>query len=102
MSCKIIEKQIEKFQIRLFEEEIDVVQALCFLYNLSYEQLFVKLSKEHAEKLFIEEWKLIEKIENYRNLLKKLTDPREKEMVENQINEIETQFGGMNKKCQIK
>lgn len=47
--CKVIPKRIEKFEMRLFEEEIDIAQFLCFFHNLSYEQLFVKLIKEHAE-----------------------------------------------------
>lgn len=52
MVCKIIPKRIEKFQMRLFEEEIDIAKFLCFQYDLSYEQLFVKLIKEHAEHEF--------------------------------------------------
>ena len=46
-NCKIVEKKIERFEMRLFEEEIIEAQALCLQYNLSYEQLFVKLIKEH-------------------------------------------------------
>ena len=38
--------------MRLFEEEIDIAQFLCFYYDLSYEQLFVKLVKERAEREF--------------------------------------------------
>ena len=54
MSCesKIIPKRIERFPMRIFEEEIDTAQFLCFYYELSYEQLFVKLIKEHAEHNF--------------------------------------------------
>jgi hypothetical protein len=54
MSCesKIIPKRIERFPMRLFEEEIDIAKFLCFQYNLSYEQLFVKLVKERAEHEF--------------------------------------------------
>jgi len=50
--CKIIPKRIERFPMRLFEEEIDVAQFLCFYYDLSYEQLFVKLIKERTERKF--------------------------------------------------
>lgn len=52
MDCRVIPKRIEHIDIRLFEEEIDIAQFLCFAYDLSYEQLFVKLIKEHAEHNF--------------------------------------------------
>lgn len=45
--CKIVEKRVERFQMRLFDDEKIEAQALCLQYNLSYEQLFVKLIKEH-------------------------------------------------------
>lgn len=54
MSCKseIIPIRKEKFEMRLFDEEIDTAQFLCFQLELSYEQLFVKLVKEYAEREF--------------------------------------------------
>jgi len=51
MSCDIIEKKVKKIEIRLFDEEVDIADFLCFLNNLSYEQLFVKLNKESAERI---------------------------------------------------
>ena len=51
---KIIEtngKKILRTQIRLFEEEITFVNFLCFYYDLSYEQLLVKLAKKEAESI---------------------------------------------------
>ncbi len=50
--CKIIPIKKESIEIRLFDEERDIAQFLCFQYDLSYEQLFVKLIKEHAEHEF--------------------------------------------------
>ena len=50
-NCKIIEKRIVKTEIRLFEEEIDIVDFLCFYYDLSYEQLLVSLASEKIGKL---------------------------------------------------
>lgn len=52
MDCRVISKRIKHIDIRLFEEEIDVVDFLCFYYDISYEQLLVKLAKEHAEHTF--------------------------------------------------
>lgn len=54
MSCKseIVPIRKEKFEMRLFDDEIDTAQFLCFQYDISYEQLFVKLIKEHAEHNF--------------------------------------------------
>jgi len=49
MDCRIIPKRIKHIDIRLFEEEIDLVDFLCFYYDVSYEQLLVKLAKEKAE-----------------------------------------------------
>ena len=49
-NCKIVPKRIEKFEMRLFDEEIDIAQFTCFQLDLSYEQLFVKLTKEYAER----------------------------------------------------
>ncbi|HUW89716.1 MAG TPA: hypothetical protein VMV43_04280 [Candidatus Nanopelagicaceae bacterium] len=49
-NCKIVPKGIEKFEMRLFDEEIDIAQFTCFQLDLSYEQLFVKLTKEYAER----------------------------------------------------
>lgn len=45
--CRIVEKKIEKFEMRLFDDEIIKAQALCLQYNISYEQLFIKLINEH-------------------------------------------------------
>ena len=51
MSCKseIVPIRKEEVNIRLFDEEIDIAQFTCFLLDISYEQLFVKLIKEYAE-----------------------------------------------------
>ena len=35
------------FEMQVSDDEIIEIQALCLQYNLSYEQLFVKLIKEH-------------------------------------------------------
>ena len=50
-NCKseIVPKRIERFPMRLFDEEIDIAKSLCFQYEISYEQLFVKLLKERPE-----------------------------------------------------
>jgi len=54
MSCKseIVPIRKEEVKIRLFDEEIDIAQFLCFQLEISYEQLFVKLAKEYAEHNF--------------------------------------------------
>lgn len=44
-------KRILHTQIRLFEEEITFVNFLCFYYDLSYEQLLIKLAKKEAESI---------------------------------------------------
>ena len=44
-------KRILRTQIRLFEEEIAFINFLCFYYDLSYEQLLVKLAKKEAESI---------------------------------------------------
>lgn len=51
-NCRVIPKRIKHIDIRLFEEEIDITDFLCFYYDLSYDQLLVKLAKEHAEHTF--------------------------------------------------
>ena len=48
--CKIVPIRKEEVKIRLFDEEIDIAQFTCFQLDLSYEQLFVKLAKEYAER----------------------------------------------------
>lgn len=62
MCSRVIPKRIEHIDIRLFEEEIDLVDFLCFYYDLSYEQLLIKLAKEKAEHTFANnkeyEWRL--------------------------------------------
>lgn len=52
MFCKskIVPIRKEEVKIRLFDEEIDVAQFTCFQLNLSYEQLFMKLVREYAER----------------------------------------------------
>ena len=52
MACKseIVPIRKEEVNISLFDEEIDIAQFTCFELDLSYEQLFVKLVKEYAER----------------------------------------------------
>lgn len=57
--CRIIPKKIERFEVRLFEEEIDIAQFLSFYYDLSYEQLLCKLAKEHLEQEIFDNKKYI-------------------------------------------
>jgi len=49
--CKIVPKKIETHQLRLFEEEIEEAEFVAMTYNLSYEQLFVKLVKEEEKRI---------------------------------------------------
>lgn len=51
IGCRITPKIIKYIDIRLFEEEIDIVDFLCFYFDLSYEQLLVKLAQEKAESI---------------------------------------------------
>jgi len=51
-NCKVIQKRIKHIDIRLFEEEIDIVKFVALSLNLSYDQLFVKFCKEYAEHNF--------------------------------------------------
>jgi len=48
--CNIVPIRKEDIKIRLFDKEIDIAEFLCFQLDISYEQLFVKLTKEHAER----------------------------------------------------
>jgi len=52
MACKseVVPIRKEEVSIRLFDEEIDIAQFTCFQLDISYEQLFVKLIKEYAER----------------------------------------------------
>ena len=50
--CRIIHKKNKKFSIQLFDEEIEEANLLSAYYQMSYEQLFVHLVKEHLEKDF--------------------------------------------------
>lgn len=52
MDCKVIQKRIKHIDIRLFEEEIDIVKFVALSLNLSYDQVLVKFCKEYAEHTF--------------------------------------------------
>ena len=49
-NCKIVPKKIKRIEIRLFEEEIEEAEGLCYLLDLSYEQLFATLVKQELNK----------------------------------------------------
>jgi len=90
MSCDIIEKKVKKIEIRLFDEEVDIADFLCFLNNLSYEQLFVKLNKESAERIARgEDWIIMsELIEKQERLLSILENPHDKMIVRQYIEKL--------------
>jgi hypothetical protein len=52
-TCKIVEIKKELITIKLFDEEIEEAEFLCFLLDLSYEQLFVALIKEKLDEMGI-------------------------------------------------
>jgi hypothetical protein len=52
-TCNIVEIKKELITIKLFDEEIEEAEFLCFLLDLSYEQLFVALIKEKLDEMGI-------------------------------------------------